>query len=321
MDINNRAGLKTTAAARLEKAPQARRIVLLWAGASALVSLAVSLLHFLLDSRIELTGGLSGIGLRTALSTAQSLLSTLGMVLMPFWSLGYTACVLGFARQEHREPRGLLEGFRRFGPALRLMLLRYALYLGLALAAMHVGIMVLSMTPLANPLYEFMESNQELLNTGVLTEELLGAMGKAVTPILVGCLVIYGAVVIPVSYRLRLAELRLMDDPKCGALEALRCSTRLMRHRCMALVKLDLSFWWYFLAEVVAAALCYGDMFLPALGIDLPMSGEVAFFVFYIIGMAAQVGLLYCRGNYVQTTYGLFYCSLAAPSRMPEGEA
>lgn len=321
MDIRDSRGLKASAADRLRRAPQAQRIILIWAGASAGLSLLVSFLSFLLSSQIELTGGLSGIGLRSVLSTAQSLLSLANMALAPFWSLGYTACVLRFVRQENAGPGDLLAGFRRFGPALRLMLLRYALYMGLAIGAVYLGSILLSMTPLALPMYEAMESNQELILSGTVTEELLLSMMDAMIPILIGCVVLYIILIIPVSYRLRLAEFRLMDEPKCGALMAMRDSNQLMRRRCVSLFKLDLSFWWYFLAELLAAALCYGDVFLPALGVTLPFGSDTAFFLFYVIGMAAQVALLYFRGNYVQTTYGVFYGTVSGPRQEMEHTA
>ena len=110
MDIRDRQGLKRLAAERLGKAPQAKRIVLIWAGVSALASLLVSFISFLLDARIEDTGGLAGIGLRSFLETAQTLLSLANMLLAPFWSLGYIACVLGFAQEQETHSRSLLEG-------------------------------------------------------------------------------------------------------------------------------------------------------------------------------------------------------------------
>ena len=123
------------------------------------------------------------------------------------------------------------------------------------------------------------------------------------------------AILIPVSYRLRLADFRIMDEPRCRARVSLRESVRLMHRNCMSLFRLDLSFWWYFLAELLAAFLCYGDMVLPLLGISLPMHEDLAFFLFYVLGLAAQVTLLYCVGNRVQTTYALFYTTLADPGQ------
>jgi len=313
MDIRDRRGLKRLAAERLGNAPQAKRIVLIWAGVSALVSLVVSFISFLLDARIEDTGGLAGIGLRSYLETAQTLLSLTNMVLAPFWSLGYLACVLGFAQGRGTQPRDLLEGFRRMGPALRMLLLRMLLYVGIFLLAGNIASFLFTLSPSSLEMLQLMEIHEEALMTGVISDEVAAEMLQAMTPMLIGGGLLCIAAMIPVSYRLRLAEFRLMDEPRCRARASLLESNRLMRRNCMALFRLDLSFWWYFLAELLAASLCYGDVLLAAFGIQLPMGTDLAFFAFYVLGMGAQVALLYFRGNYVQTTYALFYRNLAAP--------
>ena len=313
MDIRDRRGLKRLAAERLGNAPQAKRIVLIWAGVSALVSLVVSFISFLLDARIEDTGGLAGIGLRSYLETAQTLLSLANMVLAPFWSLGYIACVLGFAQGRGTQPRDLLEGFRRMGPAIRMLLLRILLYVGIFLLAGNIASFLFTLSPSSLEMLQLMEIHEEALMTGVISDEVAAEMLQAMTPMLIGGGLLCIAAMIPVSYRLRLAEFRLMDEPRCRARASLLESNRLMRRNCMALFRLDLSFWWYFLAELLAASLCYGDVLLAAFGIQLPMGTDLAFFAFYVLGMGAQVALLYFRGNYVQTTYALFYRNLAAP--------
>lgn len=315
MDIRDRRGLKELAARHLAEAPQAKRIILIWAGASALVALLVSLISFLLDTQIESTGGLSGIGLRSVLETVQSLLSLANVVLAPFWTLGYTACALRFARKQEAQPRNLLEGFRRFGPALRLLVLRYFLYLGLVIGALYLGFTVFSMTPLYLPVYELTGTAETALLEGTVTDALAMEMLRAMVPMFIGCGILCLAILIPVSYRLRLADFRIMDEPRCRARVSLRESVRLMHRNCINLFKLDLSFWWYFLAELLAAFLCYGDMVLPLLGVSLPMHKDLAFFLFYVLGLAAQVTLLYCVGNRVQTTYALFYTTLADPGQ------
>ena len=310
MDIRDRRGLKGLAAERLDSLPNAKKIILIWAGVSALISLLVSLISFLLDGQIEGTGGLSGIGLRSALATAQALLSLANMVLMPFWSLGYTACVLRFADGENCHPRGLLEGFRRIGPAFRMLLLRSLLYIGVALLAGNLASILFSLSPSSLTMMELLEANQEALIAGTLSEELYTEMIQSMKPMLIGGTLLCVALLLPLVYRLRLAEFRLMDEPRCRARVALLESGRLMRRNGWALFRLDLSFWWYFLAELLAAALCYGDILLTAFGVSLPFGTDLAFFLFYVLGLSAQVALLYFKGNQVQTTYALFYRAL-----------
>lgn len=317
MDIRNRHGLKAAAADALCAAPDRRKLILLWAGVSTALPLLASVLHFILEFQIADTGGLSGIGPRSILSTLQSLLSFSTSVLLPFWSLGYIAAILRFARRETAGYPCLLDGFRRFGPALRLMLLELFICAVICFLCIQVGSTVLSFTPLAEPVYAFLNDSQQMLLTGVIDESLLAAMTKAMIPILAICGVLCAIVLIPVIYHLRLARLILMDAPRCGALFALRESLLLMRKNCMHLLKLDLSFWWYYLAQVLLSLLCYGDIILPMLGVSLPFNEYAAYFIFYIGALLAQFVLLYYCSARVQTTYALFYDTLRTP---PKGQ-
>lgn len=315
MDIRNRHGLKAAAADALSAAPDHRKLILLWAGLSTALPLLASVLNFILEFQIADTGGLSGIGLRSVLSTIQSLLSMSTSVLMPFWTLGYIGVSLRFARKEAAGYPCLLDGFRHFGPALRLILLELAIYAIICFICVQIGSTVLSFTPLADPVYQVLDSSQQMLLSGVIDESVLLAMTQAMIPILVICGILCVAVLIPVMYRLRLTRLIIMDTPRCGALFAVRESLRLMRRNCLQLLRLDLSFWWYYLAQVLLSVLCYGDVILPMLGISLPFSQNTAYFIFYIAALLAQLVLLYYFSARLQTTYALFYDTLRTPPK------
>lgn len=313
MDIRNRHGLKLAAADALACAPNQKKLVLLWAGVSSALPLLASVISFVLDHQIAGTGGLSGIGLRSVLTTVQSLLSLATSTLLPFWSLGYTATILRLSRKGSVGYPTLLEGFRRFGPALRLMLLEILIYGAICFACVQIGGTVLSFTPLAAPVYQILNDSQEMLLSGIIDESTLQAVTDAMIPILFICGALCVIVMIPVTYRLRLADLYIMDTNRCGALQAIRESIRLMRRNSLALFRLDLSFWWFYLFQVLLSILSYGDVLLPMLGIELPFGGDTAFFVFYIAALLAQLLLLYFFSNKVQTTYALFYNTLRTP--------
>ncbi len=315
MDIHDRHGLKAAAAEALSAAHNHKKLILLWAGVVTALPLLASVLHFVLEFQIADTGGLSGIGLRSILSTIQSLLSISTSLLMPFWTLGYIGLTLRFARRETAGCPCLLDGFRRFGPALRLMLLELAVYAIICFICVQIGSTVLSFTPLAEPVYQVLDSSQQMLLSGVIDESTLLAMTEAMIPILAVCGVLCVAVLIPVMYRLRLTRLIIMDTPRCGALFAVRESLRLMRRNCIHLLRLDLSFWWYYLAQVLLSVLCYGDVILPTLGVSLPFSENTSYFIFYIAALLAQLVLLYYFSARVQTTYALFYDTLRTPPK------
>ena len=313
MNIHDRRGMKEAADTALCQSPNQKKLVLIWASVSIAFPVLVTVCNFILNSQIAETGGLSGIGLRSVLSTIQSALSTASSVLIPFWTLGYTAVVLRFARKEAADTVTLLEGFRRFGPAFRAMLLKAIICIVIGIAVFSAVLQLLSLTPLAAPAFEILEQNQDMLLSGVLENSVVEAVTVATLPLFLICFGICCIALIPVLYRLRMTEFCLLDaDHRSGVL-AIRESRRLMRKNCMNLFKLDLSFWWYYLALILLTFLCYGDMILPLFGVVLPFSEDAAFFIFYIAAMLVQLVLFYLYGNKVQTTYAIFYETLRNP--------
>lgn len=319
MNIRDRHGLKSAATEALSGAPNNRMLVLISAGASAGAALVVSLLTFLLDGQIAQTGGLGGLGLRSVLSTVQSLLSMGVGLLLPFWHLGYVSAVLKLSRRESAAPHTLLDGFRRFWSALRLLFLKEFIYMGAILLCIYVGSAFFSLTPLAAPLYEVM---LPMLSQSTAPDAATqAAILEAMIPMAIGVLALCCIVLIPLSYRFRMAEFRLMDDSTCGARMALRDSSRMMRRNRFALFRLDLNFWWFYLAQGIVVLLGYGDILLSVLRIELPFSHGTAFFLFYVIGLLAQLVLYYYTQNFVEVTYAKAYDALRNPPAQPPQRA
>lgn len=320
MNIRDSRGLQAAAARALSGVDNAKRLVLIWGGASAALALAVSLVTLVLDGQIADTGGLSGMGLRSVLSTVQSLLTMFQSIALPFWGLGLTYAMLMIARNHRPQTGALLEGFRRFGPMLRLLLLEGLIYLGIGLAAVQFGVMIFSMTPLIQPVMEVLEPMMDSLMTNpeiMMDPELTQQVNDAMTPMLIGCGVLFLLVMIPVAFRLRLAQLRLLEDDRCGALRAMGESMRLTRGNCLHLLKLDLRFWWFYLAQVGVSLVTFADLLLPAVGIRLPMEGELAFWLCYTLGMLLQLGVYYLAKDRVSVTYALAYDAIRQEREMP----
>lgn len=313
MKITDRRGMKEAAENALSHTPNQKTLVLIWAGVSIALPLFVSICNFILNSQIAETGGLSGIGLRSILSTVQSVLSNAASLLIPFWTLGYTAVVLRFSRKEAADSSTLLEGFLRFGPALRATILKALICTAVGFVGFYAGIMLLSLTPLARPVYQILEQNQSMLMSGTLDESILEAVTQAMMPVFLICSGLCFLLLIPVLYRLRLTDYCLLDAENRSAVYAIGESRRLMRRNCIRLFQLDLSFWWYYLAQILLVALCYGDVILPMVGVALPFNEDAAFFIFYIAAMLAQLALFYLFSNKVQTTYAVFYDTLRNP--------
>ena len=313
MTIHHRRELKAEAARILAQTPNQKRIVLLYAGVAAALSVLTALVSYLLDAGIAETGGLSGFRLRSILDTAQQLLSYTTSIALPFWGLGYTHAMLKISRQQPVRDTTLLEGFRRFGPGLRLMLLQYLIVAGLFTLCIYGVILILGMTPIAAPAYEVLEPmmDQMMTNPEWMPDTATAlALFDALLPILIAGTILGCLVVIPLSYRMRFAQLRIMDDPRCGARQAISTSLTATRRNCLALLKLDLSFWWYWLLTGLILALTFCDLILAYLGVNLPLDPAVASWAFSLAATALQVALYVTCQNQVSVTYALAYDSL-----------
>lgn len=300
------------------------RLVLLHAGVSIGLNLVLTALNYVLELGIAQTGGLSGLGSRAILETVQSILESFVTVALPFWEIGYIAAILQLARRQAPQTRDLLTGFRYFGPVLRGMLLRYVINFVVAMVGAQVASTVFMLTPAAKALYSLaVEMESGLLDGGVdyaallENEAYLEAMKPAIPFMLAGMLL----PLIPVYYRLRMMDFVIMDQPQKGAFHALRKSMHLTKGKCIALFKLDVHFWWYYLLEILTVALCYGDLLLPIVGVELTMDTDMAMYLFYALALLCQFGLYAWKKNTVFATYALVYddlCNAPAPAPKPQ---
>ena len=317
MAILDRNTLRQQAAQKLDAALNRDKLVLLFVCVTAALSLAAGIVSMVLDGQIAETGGLGGMQLRSTLSTIQAMLTIALFVFVPFWDLGYASVVLKLGRGEPAKEKDLLNGFRRFGPALRLMLLRQVINFALVFVAVQLASIVFSFTPWSTPFYQQLESTGLVDAVTEMDEATMQALVSAMIPYWILTIVIYVAALIPVTYRLRMAEYRIMDDPKCGALMALLQSNRMMKGNCIALLKVDLSYWWYYLAYILVPLLCYGDVLLPLVGVELPFDPTVSFFLFYVLAQGAQILFFWRCRNQVECTYVRAYDTLQEALILP----
>ena len=318
MDIRNIRGLKDTAAQRLAGAAQAERIVLIYAVICTGSAILVTVLNFVLGELISrVGGGLSTMGLRSALSTVQSVLPILQSCLMVCLELGYAAAMLRISRGQYTSPQTLRAGMPRFWAMLRCYLIQGMMYFGVCMGAFYIGTMIYTFTPMFRSAVEAVTpaiSQLETIDPVALAESgLADQVIKAMIPmiIMVGLLIAAGC--IPLSYSFRQATFVLLDDPRAGAMMALRESTRMMRGNRLALFRVDLSYWWYYALALLMSVVAYLDMLLPRLGIALPFSEDVGFFLFYGLSLAIQFVVILFLQNRVQTTYALAYQAVRPP--------
>ena len=314
MDISDRNSLVIEANRRLEHTEcDHRRLVMIYAGVMALVLALASGASWWLQTQISSTGGLQGIGMRSILETAATVLQLVSTIALPFWTMGYVLCILGIVRGKRMETGDLLGGFQRFFPLLRLNLYRVFKYFLMGTVLLYPSIMLFLSTPLAQPVYDILEPL--VLNATDTTQVMVmmdEATAVALTEAMIPWMVLYGGLFLllaaPLYYRLRLADYILLDNPKLGALQAVRLSTMMTLRKRMQLFLLDLRFWWFYLGLGLSIAVCYLPLILSWFGISLPSLADYACYGGYL---AVQFGIITAAQNKVEATWAVAYEALS----------
>ena len=320
MDIRNRGELKQRASRQLEVAfYDPRKLSLLHGAVIVGVGLVLTLLNLFLSYGIDHTGGLQGMGTRNVLQTAQTLLSNAYSLLMPFWQIGIVYGFIRVARGEPADRRSLTQGFYRFGPVLRLKLVELVIYFAIGMICAY-GSSILSVA-LSSSLFELLEPvamtimedpNADIyaLVEQIPQQELLRAM----LPMMLTFGVVYLVLGAFVAYRLRFAQYLVMDVPGTGVRAALTGSLQLTKGNCMELLKLDLSFWRYYLLQAVAVVISFADVIAKMAGLTLPISSQWTTILCYCLYAIILLALDYFYRPQVEVTYGLVYDGLKNPT-------
>lgn len=284
------------------------KLALIHTGVASVVSLVILVINYLLGQGMG-TGGLAEMDTRAVLQTAQMTLTVGSMILTPFWNFGLVYAMLSVSRQASAQPKDLLEGFRRFGPVLRLLLLQGLLYFGVIMACVQLATMVFTFTTLSDGMYAQLEqilagaTSAEL----VLDTEAVAALLPSLIPFYVIFGVLFCVVAIPLFYRFRMAQYLLMDQKGTGALPALVLSARMMKGHRFQLFRMDLGYWWYYLLQLVIAGAAYLDVLLPALGIGMGINSDVLLFGSFVLYLGLQLVFAYKWIAPVQTAYACAY--------------
>lgn len=287
------------------------RVILIHTGVVMLAMLLSVLIDHLLDQQIATTGGISGMGTRSVLMTAQSVLRILQMILLPFWQVGYTYYTLRIARTQKAGPRDLLEGFRRFFPILRLKLLIGGMLFLLVFACSYGATFLFMVTPWAAPM---LAETEAMLLEGIsyieLSERLMAQMQDSIALLMTLFGILFAAGGIALFFLYRQAELWLLDHPDKGAFAALRGSRQCMRGNKKGMLRVDLSFWWFYVLELLVLILSFGDVILEAFGMVMTTDTFVSYLIFFCLYLWAQL-MLYCwKRNEVAVTYAHAYLAL-----------
>lgn len=306
MSIPSAKYLKKKASNRLQSGNDPKKVVLVYAGIVALSSLVVTVVQDLLDSQISQTGGIQNIGTRSMLTTADTVLTIAQLLLVMCLTLGYTGSMLRIARGQYASPNRLKAGGERIWVLLRTRLLQMLIMTAAAFALCFLVINVCLLTPLSNRVIAVMGtvSAEELLSNGLA----LIALYSAMLPIML----IYLVALVPLlwyfSCTYRMVDYLLIDRPQLGAFGVLRESRRMMQGNMKMMLRVDLSFWWYYLLQALVSVLIYLNMVLALFAIGLPP--EVLYWGTVVLYLAADFAFRYFFSNKVAVTYALFYDSL-----------
>ena len=314
MNIRDRRAIHESAAQALDRAPQAKQIVLVYAAISCGLSLLSTLISVLLGDKISGAGGLGNIGLRSVLSTGQSVLPLVTFAITTCLALGYHTAILSFTRGFDAYPRTLSCGFRHIGPLLRTLLMQGLIYTGVIFLALHISSFIFMATPYSQRFLDVMEpylsSMTVLSDSLVLDETLLATALDAMKPMLLILAAVCLVLMVPLHYRFRMVTFALADDPRRGAIHAIAKSRYLMRRNCFALFRLDLSLWWFYAGSLGIQLVCYGDTLLPMVGVTFPWSDTVSYYLFYVLSLVLQLALYYFGMNKVYGVYAVAYDAL-----------
>lgn len=306
--------LKQQAAQRLEQTnANPKQLVLIYTGLIVLLNLLVNGLNFVLSERIDATGGLSGLGTRSVLQTVQTLLSYFSMFFTPFWEAGFLFAMISIARGLDAQPKSMLRGFQRFGRVLSYVFWQMLILIALCFGLMYVVVFLFALTPFAEDFVEavlpLMQNSEALLPDGTINMELLpvGELFRAMIPMFV----IYAAILIPVyayiCYHLRLTSFLLVEGQSRSTFGSMGASVKLMKGHKWQMLKLDLSFWWYYALEALLMVVLYLDAILPMMGVSLPIDSTVAYFITLVLYCILELALHLWKKPQVDVTYAAAY--------------
>ena len=309
--IQNRE-LKQQARERLEACPQEKKIRLLYGGSLFVISVVYLLADLLLSRLTPQTGGLSTIGTRSFMSALSGILPVVTSLLSMCLGFGYMGGMVRISRGQYASPNALRTGFERFWPLLRLTFFKGLITLGFSMGAFYLATILFTLSPFSDRLIQALEpvvSGGSLLSEGTmeLTEGVIEAVNASLLPLMAIFLVIAAVFVVPLLYRLRMTDYVLYDHPEAGALYAIRESKKMMRFHRLSVFKLDLSFWWFYLALALSYALNYAPMFLSVSGISLPVEGEALSVLCFLLSCAAEFVVIYFLRSRMEVTCALAY--------------
>ena len=302
MEMLNPNDLHKKAEFALNRGREPKKVILYYALITTALSVAATALNIWMDSLIAGQGGLGNMNTRAVFSSVQAILPMALTLVSLCLNLGYQNAMMRIARRQYADQTDLKVGFRYFWPLMRMLLLQVMLYSIICLLMYQLVFTLYSFTPWAEPLISLLVPYLE--NPSLIMTE---AVANEAFRLLIPCLILYAAacavVVIPMAYRLRMANYCLLDNSGRGALAAMLESRKIMKGKCKKLFRVDLSLWPYYLLVTVSTVVLYLDGILVSIGVQLPVSWDVVTYGCYGGYLLIQFVTAYYLRNFAEVTY------------------
>lgn len=224
--------------------------------------------------------GLDGMGSVTMIQTVHELLSTVVSVLSPLWTLGFTAAIMAFMDWQDPQDTVLLKGLRHWWEFLKLYLLEGILMFFLMMAVIMPITYLYALTPWAKDLMNI--PDPEIVGE----VKFVAAAVDAAAPVLILYALAFLVVGMFFAYRLRFTNYLILNG-WIGVWSAMVTSFQMTKGYVWSIIKLDLSFWWYYLLTGVLMGVYVAVVML---GLDLGFSFHTVFWlccVLYALGVLA----------------------------------
>ena len=308
MVIQNYRDIKARAEKTLDYTPwDIRKLVLVFGALPMGINLLLQLMNYLLSIGATGSGGLAGLQIYRMAATASSVLSIAFAIFQLLWSPTILYCGLMVLREQDPWPKGLLRGFSKWAP-----LIRYCVLVSMILTGIFF-IVAPAVTLLCMPLAEdYMDILAQAPTTS--QEEMMAylesvpadQLNRAMLPILIVTLVALLVICVPILFRARFAQLLILDEQQIGARQSLGVSFALTKGNCLQLLRLDLSFWWYYLLLVLCKLIPLGAM-LPVFS---SWNESLTSALFYALSAVATFGVYMLGLMKVNTAMAVAYDQL-----------
>lgn len=308
-------GIKKTAAQRLRQdSGTYRRLVRTHSGITVGVWLVLFVLSYLIQF-LAPEGGLSNLGTHTMIFAAQITLVLVGLFLTPFWETGLSYVALDFIRGRRNMTGDLTNGFRYLKSILGSMIFRGIQYVLIYLLCSYATSVVLTLLPLSQAFYQDAVTLLQEPSTPLEGRMLIVAVVYGV--VFASMLVFLSS---QIFYRYRMTRYIILDGENIGGMKAANQSRVLMRGNKGKLLRLDLSFWWFYIPELLGIILPLSVLVISGLDLSLPGNWETASWIIAVFSLVLRLVVHYFAKPKLAAAYALFYEQLLKQDSEPTVE-